>query len=179
MKIVFKVWGPPSQTPTQPPTQSPPRPTWYVSFSYWCQNRLNSFNVCLWVDARLWPQSDVIWQLIKLSNCKTNEVSYSRMYHQLKINLSLDCEFSIAFTTTETLKWLWVHTQSIVFQLLNSTFVFCQLNIWNTNNRHKMLLKNVSLNTRGKPLGHYDVQPLGINGHYNRILKIINSFGKV
>ncbi|ERL88338.1 hypothetical protein D910_05725 [Dendroctonus ponderosae] len=28
MKIVFKVWGPPAQTPTQPPTQPPPRPTW-------------------------------------------------------------------------------------------------------------------------------------------------------
>ncbi|KAL1514010.1 hypothetical protein ABEB36_003339 [Hypothenemus hampei] len=29
MKIVFKVWGPPAQTPTQPPTQPPPRPTWW------------------------------------------------------------------------------------------------------------------------------------------------------
>ncbi|XP_066142510.1 ephrin-B2a isoform X3 [Euwallacea fornicatus] len=29
MKIVFKVWGPPTQTPTQPPTQPPPRPTWW------------------------------------------------------------------------------------------------------------------------------------------------------
>lgn len=29
MKIVFKVWGPPAQTPTQPPTQPPMRPTWW------------------------------------------------------------------------------------------------------------------------------------------------------
>ncbi|XP_030759565.1 ephrin-A4 isoform X2 [Sitophilus oryzae] len=30
MKIVFKVWGPPSQPPTAPPqTPPPPRPTWY------------------------------------------------------------------------------------------------------------------------------------------------------